>query len=81
MIQPPSVGPTTGAISAAMPNSVIAMPCFSGGKASSSTPWLDGCRPPPARPWSTRNRISWPRLVAMPHSPEARVKTAIDSRK
>ena len=42
VIQPPSVGPTTGAISPAKPNSVMATPCFSGGKASSRTPWLQG---------------------------------------
>ena len=64
-----------------MPNIVWAAPCFSGGKLSSRTPWLEGWSPPPARPWITRNRISCSRLVAMPHSPEAMVKTAIDSRK
>jgi hypothetical protein len=43
--------------------------------------WLEGCKPPPAKPWITRNRMICPRLVAMPHRPEASVKTAIDSRK
>ena len=64
-----------------MPNKVIAEPCFSGGKASSSTLWLDGCNPPPARPCSTRAAISISRFVAIPHKAEARVKTAIESRK
>ena len=27
-----------------------AAPCFSGGNASSRTPWLEGCNPPPASP-------------------------------
>ncbi len=40
-----------------MPNIVIAAPCFSWGKASSSTAWLEGCSPPPASPCSTRNAI------------------------
>ena len=44
-------------------------------------PWLEGCSPPPASPCSTRNAISMLRLVAMPHSAEASVKTAIESRK
>jgi hypothetical protein len=59
----------------------MAVPCFSSGKASSRTPWLHGWSPPPASPWITRNRIIWPRLVAKPHSAEARVKTAMESRK
>ena len=70
-----------GAMMAATPNSVMAVPCFSGGKLSIRTPWLHGWSPPPASPWITRNRIICPRLVAKPHSAEARVKTAIDSRK
>ena len=60
---------------------VIAAPCFSGGKASSSTPWLEGCSPPPASPCSTRAAINTPRLVAIPQSAEASVNTAIDNRK
>ncbi len=37
-------------IRAANPKRVIAIPCFSGGNASISMPWLQGCRPPPAKP-------------------------------
>ena len=64
-----------------MPNMVMAVPCFSGGKLSIKIAWLEGCSPPPARPWMTRNRMICHRLVAMPHSAEAMVKTAIDDRK
>ena len=81
VIQPPRVGPTTGAIRAARPNSVIAMPCFSRGKLSSSTPWLEGCRPPPASPCTTRKKISCSRLVAIPHSPDEIVTIAMEIRK
>ena len=63
------------------PNIVMAEPCFSGGNVSSSTPCVEGCSPPPASPCKTRNRISCSRLVAMPHRPDASVKTAIESRK
>ena len=38
VIQPPKVGPTMGAISTAKPNSVMATPCLSRGKASSNIP-------------------------------------------
>ena len=71
----------TGAVSPATPNSVMAVPCFSGGKLSIRIPWLAGWRPPPAMPWITRKRISSSRLVARPHSTEAMVKTAMDRRK
>ena len=71
----------TGAISPATPNTVMAVPCFSGGKPSIRIPWLAGWSPPPARPWITRKRISCSRLVARPHSTEAAVKTAMDRRK
>ncbi len=64
-----------------MANNVIATFCFSGGKVSISTPWLDGWSPPPARPWITRKKISCSRLVAMPQSAEAAVNTAIEIRK
>ena len=58
-------------ISTPTPNIVIAEPCFSSGKLSSSTPWVLGCRPPPASPWRSRKKMSCGRLVAMPHRPEA----------
>src|SRR5262249_5204231 len=77
----PSVGPTTGASSAAMPNIVCAVPRRSGGNASRRTPWLDRLSPPPAGPWRTQNAISAIRLVAIPHSIDATVKTAMDRRK
>ena len=71
----------TGAISPATPNTVMAVPCFSGGKLSIRIPWLAGWSPPPATPWITRKRISCSRLVARPHSTEATVKTAMERRK
>jgi hypothetical protein len=40
VIQPPKVGPTTGAISAAKPNNVIATPCFPAGRHPAARP---GC--------------------------------------
>jgi len=64
-----------------MPNTVMAVPCRSGGKASSRTPWLEGWSPPPARPWSTRAPISMLRLVAMPHNADAPVNTAMEIKK
>ena len=60
---------------------VIAVPCFSGGNASSSTPWLEGCNPPPASPCSTRAAMSTSKFVAIPQRADAIVNTAIDSRK
>ena len=81
MIQPPRVGPITGASKAATPKRLWAAPCFSAGKLSSRMLWLEGWRPPPARPCITRKRINWPRLVAIPQSTELMVKTAIEIRK
>jgi hypothetical protein len=80
-MKPPSVGPTTGAKSAAMPKIVIALPCFSGGNASSKMPWLEGCNPPPAKPCSTRKAINAFKLVAMPQRADAKVNMAMDNRK
>ena len=60
---------------------VWAVPCFSGGKLSSRTPWLLGCSPPPANPCNTRKTMICPRLLAKPHKADASVKTPIDSRK
>jgi hypothetical protein len=48
--QPPSVGPTTGATTTAMPNSAKACPRFCGGKESARTDWAAGTMPPPAKP-------------------------------
>src|SRR5271165_5236231 len=56
------------------PNAAIAVPCFLGGKVSSSTAWDKGCRPPPVRPCRTRKKISHSRLVAMPQSSDVKVK-------
>ena len=81
MIQPPRVGPTIGAAKTwrSFGNNVIAMLCFSTGNASSNMLWLPRLQwPPPANPWITRNRISWPRLPASPHKSELRVNIAID---
>jgi hypothetical protein len=78
VIQPPRVGPTTGAIRAATPNSVIALPCFSRGKASSSTPWLHGCTAACQAGYAEQNQL----IKARGHpQPEATVNTAIDARK
>ena len=64
-----------------MPNNVCAAPCFSAGNASRSTPWLEGCNPPPAKPCNTRDAINISRLLAIPHMAEASVKTVIERRK
>ena len=48
----------------------------SAGKVSSRMACETGWRPPPAIPWTIRQRISIGRLVARPQSAEVRVKMA-----
>ena len=61
------------------PKAAIAVPCFLGGKVSSSTDCDSGCRPPPLRPCSTRKKMSDSRLVAMPQRSEVKVKPETQS--
>ena len=50
------------------PQNAIALPRSSGGNSSSRTACESGCSPPPVVPWSTRKKISAPKLGARPHS-------------
>jgi len=61
-----------------MPQIAIAGPWRSGGLMSSRIAWLIGMSAAPNMPWSSRKPTSSPRLVAMPHSPEAMVKPMIE---
>ena len=63
-IQPPSVGPTTGATTTATPNNANAWPRFSGGKESARIDWETGTMPPPPTPCRMRNSSSESRLQA-----------------
>ena len=63
------------------PNTAIACPCRSGGLICNRVACDSGMRPAPATPCRARNATSWPRLVAAPHSAEARVKPMIEARK
>ena len=76
MIQPPSVGPITGATTTPMPYTAMAMPCFSRGKLSTRIACEIGCSAPPPTPCSTRKKISEPSVGARPHKAELTVKIA-----
>src|SRR4029077_5469289 len=57
-IQPPRVGPTTGATTTATPNTAKAWPRFAGGNASARIDWATGTMPPPPNPCRMRNSNS-----------------------
>jgi len=80
-IQPPRVGPTTGATTTATPNTAKAWPRFAGGNASARIDCATGTMPPPPRPCRMRNSKSASRLGANPHSTELRVKSPRQMRK
>src|SRR6516164_1591187 len=77
-IQPPSVGPTTGATTTATPNSAKAWPRFSGGKESARMDCATGTMPPPPRPCRIRNSNSACRFGANPQSAELSVNSETD---
>ena len=79
--QPPSVGPTTGATTTAMPNSANPWPRFSGGKESARIDCATGTMPPPPSPCRIRNNSSMLRFGAKPHSTELAVNSARQTRK
>ena len=78
VIQPPSVGPSTGPHTTTTPYAAKAWPRISGGKVSARIACSAEERPPPPSPCTIRARISKPRLGASPHSSEATVNTATE---
>ena len=64
-----------------MPNTAMARPWRSGGLICNSVACDSGTRPAPATPCNARKKTSSPRLVAAPHSAEARVKPMTEARK
>ena len=71
MIQPPRVGPITGAAIIPIPKVVMASVCSSTGNVSRRIACDNGIIAAPAAPWSMRNKTIWPMLCARPHSAEA----------
>ena len=63
-----------------MPQIDMAGPWRSGGLISSRIAWLIGTRAAPNRPCNRRKPTSSPRLVEIPHRPDAMVKPTIDAR-
>ncbi len=78
---PPSVGPTTGATTTAMPKRAKACPLFCGGNESARIDWAAGTMPPPASPCRMRDMRSASRLQASAQATELKVKTARQVRK
>ncbi len=62
------------------PHIAMAEPCLSRGKVSKSVACDIGTSAAPRAPCSTRKITSWSREVAMPHSAEATVKPATETR-
>jgi hypothetical protein len=62
-------------------NTAMARPWRSGGLICNSVACDNGASPAPATPCNARKRTSSPRLVAAPHSAEARVKPMTETRK
>jgi len=60
-----------------MPQIAITLPRSWGGYMSSITAWESGPKAAPNTPWIRRNSTICSRLVAAPHSMEARVNPAI----
>ncbi len=79
--QPPTVGPTAGAIIADIPHTDTARPWRSLGNMPSAIAMPIGIRAPPPSPWSTRNAINQPRFGANAHRADATVNTKTDPRK
>src|SRR5579864_508135 len=77
VIHPPSVGPTAGATTTAMPYSEKAMPRRSMEKVSARMACSEGCKPPPPAPCNTRQMMSIVRLVEIPHRKEEIVNSEI----
>ena len=71
-IQPPTMGPSTGAISVVMDHRPMAAGAMRGGKMRSSSDWDSGISGPPARPCKIRANTSMPSELARPHSSDAR---------
>src|SRR5580704_5501336 len=76
VIHPPSVGPSAGATTTAMPYTANAIPRLAGGNVSASMDCSLGCSPPPPAPCRTRKKINMPRFGASPHKKELTVKIA-----
>ena len=77
VIQPPMVGPNTGATTVATAVNENARPRCSGGKVSRMMDCWLGCRPPPKKPCRTRKMISCGRLAAIPQRNEQTVNAAM----
>lgn len=81
VIQPPSVGPSTGAAIRPIPNVVIASVCSLGGKVSSRIACESGIIAAPAAPWSTRKTTIWWTPPASPHMAEVTTNINTEARK
>src|SRR3954471_13906507 len=79
--QPPSVGPTTGATTTAMPYSAKPWLRLDGGKAAARIDCATGVIPPPASPCMIRKINSDCRFHANPQSNELSVNNAMQTRK
>ena len=73
---PPSVGPSAGATTTAIPYTANAMPRCFGANVSARMDCSLGASPPPPAPCSTRKKTSHPSDVAVPHRDELAVKSA-----
>ncbi len=81
MIQPPSVGPIEGASTVTSAYTLNATPRFFGSNESAMMACAIGCRPPPAKPCSTRKTSSNGSVGAIPHRKLEIVNSVMHSRK
>src|SRR5450830_2031327 len=79
--QPPKVGPRIGPIITPMPQMAMAEPCFSRGLMSSSTACDSGTSAAPNTPCNKRAATISDKVPDKPHSTEAMVKPATETRK
>ncbi len=80
-IQPPRIGPHTGAAMVVIDQMALAVPACFGGKMARSRASEPGIIGPDTAPWSRRKAISTGRFQAIPQRPEAMVNRTTEAMK
>ena len=75
VIQPPTIGPTVGASTAATPATVVASPCERCGNIRNTAEKTVGIKVPPANPWMIRHATSVSKFWLWPHPADAMVNS------
>src|SRR6202161_4727920 len=81
VIQPPMVGPSTGATTVAIADTANALLRCEGSNVSRMIDCWTGCSPPPNNPCKMRNTISCHSCVDIPHKNEQTENAAMHSTK